>query len=114
MRILFFISKALEETQLIFLIEVRFIKSETLKGAQPIFLTGITFIKLEALKEARLIFLMGVTLIKGALSLFALEIGAITFLLDFFARFSDGLEASEDSESDVSTCFFLKELWNLV
>ena len=32
------------------------------------------------------------------------------FLLNFFACFSNKLEALEDSESDILTCFFLEKL----
>ncbi len=71
---------------------------------------GIMFVESEALKEARPIFLIGVTLIEGALLPFALEAGVMIFLLDFFARFSDELEASEDLKLDILICFFLEEL----
>ena len=77
-------------------------------------MTKVIFVKSKALKKAQPIFLMRVALIKGALPLFALEIKVIPFLLNFFARFNDKSEASEDSKSDVLTCFFLKELWNLI
>ena len=92
------------------MIRIRFIKLKALKGAQLIFLTGIMFVKSEALKEARLIFLTGVTSIKSALPPFALETGAMTFLLNFFARFSGRSEALKNSESNILTCFFLKKL----
>ena len=112
--VLFFVPKAPEEARPVFLTGVRFIKPEALEGARPVFLMGIMFVKLEALKEARLVFLTGVTLTEGALSPFALKTKAMTFLLNFFVRFSGESEASEDLESDVLTCFFLEKLWNSV